>query len=798
VAAGAGAALFWWWARPAPPATTVAAHQDTDGEEAPARAPGYLGPQACAPCHSGRVAQFKGTSHFRACRVARPGDVPLGFTPGKGKYVPVQLRPPGAAGGAYARRDPALRIEMTQEGDELLQTVIRTTAAGEERTTARIDLVYGAGTGTADEVFHTWHDDGLYELPMGWLHPQKKWGNSSINPYGSTGDLSRATTPRCVECHNTWFEHVPGTRSQYKRDGLVLGVTCESCHGPGRDHVAFHQANPENQLPHAIVRPAFLTRERKMDLCAQCHSNAINHRGPAFSYRPGEPLEKHYKAVTPRYPENDHVANQGKYLRQSKCFQKSDTMTCLTCHNPHRREGPGHNAAVQRSCLKCHKPAACREQERLPQAVRGNCVGCHMPARVWMNVHFHTDNDEYVPPIRRHQHRIAVYPTARQEVLLAWHRQQSDAHSRQEADRLTEALVKHWLAEAENRRRDHRFLAAIGAIREALHLRATPALREKLREAVAVQARIDANLVLGLHQIDRREFSQASATLEKLLAVKPDHAVAHGKLGTAYANIGQKQKAIEHWQAVARSDPDSPYGSMMLAWLAYSQGNTEEALGHYRRADEVEPFNAKTHYHWGVALAKLGRTAEAGDHFRQVLTIDPKHAGGCQGLSHALRQQGQPEEALRLARRAARLTDFKSPDVLLTLALALADTGNFAEAEKTAARALELAQTSAPDQAPDARRVLEDVRGRAGEAGKSSRSGWGLVLGWLWSNRGDLAFYLGLALLAGGLLYYYSRARRARERAAISPSPGPPAGASPGHPPDPQSSVPAESCVPPP
>jgi hypothetical protein len=100
------------------------------------------------------------------------------------------------------------------------------------------------------------------------------------------------------------------------------------------------------------------------------------------------------------------VANQTHYLRQSKCFQKSDDLTCITCHNPHRPKSPAATAAVEDSCLKCHAPAACGEHARLPAAVRGDCTGCHMPKGIKINVHFHTEDDEYVAPILRSQHRI--------------------------------------------------------------------------------------------------------------------------------------------------------------------------------------------------------------------------------------------------------------------------------------------------------------------------------------------------------------------------------------------------------
>jgi tetratricopeptide (TPR) repeat protein len=688
----AGGAVLLKWRHPSPVPVAVLASEDDEIEEPPAPDPGYVGPEACTACHARRVAEFKTTRHFQACRSAQAETMPPGFAPGR---------------GTFATRDPALRFEMAQVGDDFIQTVIRTTASGEERSSARIAFVYGSG-GTADEMYFTWHDDRLRELSIGWLHPLNRWGIVTYDPNGK-GDLSREATTRCLECHNTWFEHVAGTPNQYRRDSFLLGVGCERCHGPAREHVAFHRAHPEADSARAIVHPGHLTRERGLDVCAQCHSNAVKRRGPALSYRPGETLETFFTTTVSKYPENDHVANQVKYLGQSKCFQKSDTLTCVTCHNPHRPTDP---AVVQRACLKCHQPAACTERDWLPIAVRGNCVDCHMPPRIWMNVHFHTEEDQYVPPIRRHEHRIAVYQTAKQEVLLAWYQKQSDAPSRREADRFTRALVDHWLAEANHRRSQHRFLAAIGAIREALRLDPAPQTRDKLHEFVAIQAQIDADLVTAFHQIEEQRLPEAVESLNRILTVKPDLAIAHGKLGTVYAILGQHEKAVEHLQAVAQHDPDDPYGYMMLGWLAYLQDRAEDAVAAYRRADEIEPHDAKINYHLGLALAKLGRLPEATACLRRVLDIDPNHAGGCQALSHVLRQEGRATEALRFARRAARLTQYHNPDILLTLAETYADAGRFTEAADIAAQALAEARIRSPQLVSPIRGRLEEFRRR--------------------------------------------------------------------------------------
>src|SRR5262249_11498448 len=255
-----------------------------DEDEPRVANPGYLGAQACAKCHAARVAEFQATRHALACTPPQAGAMPAGFDPGR---------------GTFDSRLPGLRFRMTRSGDQFFQAAVRTTPGGPQRTDARVALVYGAG-GTADEVYFTWHGNRLYELPVAWLHPGRCWAEEPRSRYAG-GDFSRTTTPRCVECHNTWPEHVPATENENRPDSSTRGATCERCPGRGRDHVASHESPPEAASARAVVRPARLSRERRLDLCGQCHSNATKRRGPAFAYRPGEPLETHFRTAKVRH-----------------------------------------------------------------------------------------------------------------------------------------------------------------------------------------------------------------------------------------------------------------------------------------------------------------------------------------------------------------------------------------------------------------------------------------------------------------------------------------------------------------
>lgn len=686
---------------PAPPPLPDLATLNEDREDGllDVANPGYVGSQACAECHAARVSEFGKTAHARACR--RPGDGPMppGFEQGR---------------GSYQTGDPDLHFEMTRRADGYFQTAVRRTPTGDRRVDSRIDLVYGAHR--ADEVFFTWRDDRLYELMTVWLHPTDEWANVSYDRHGD-GGFARETTVRCLECHTTWFAHVPGTTNQYRPDSFVLGVTCEKCHGPGREHVAYHRTHPR-AAAHAVVQPANLSRERQLEVCTQCHGNFTKPRGPANRYRPGEPLADYYRLAQTRHPEDDHVANQVKYLRESKCFQQSETLTCVTCHDPHRPHEPGDASRARAACAKCHEPEACGDRPNLPVAVRDDCAGCHMRPQVWMNVHFHTTDDRYLPPIRRSQHRIGIDPVARKEVLLAWHRSRTDPADRQAADRLARELAEHWIGEAEARRRDYRYLAAIGAAREALRVGPPPDLRERatqvLRAAVATQTDLDNGLIEARHAADAGRRPEAIERLSRLLEVKPDWATARSKLGTLCAAEGQFERAVEHLEQVARDDPDNASGLAMLGWLAYLGGRAAEAVEYYRRAEQIEPFDAKLRYHWGLALLRLNHWADAAGRFEQALQANPRHAGALQGLAHALIQQGRPADAVRPAWRAARQTQFADPDVLVTLAEAYAGAGRVPEAAAAATEAIKYdgARPDGPKLQFDVRRRMEQLRAR--------------------------------------------------------------------------------------
>lgn len=667
-----GGVSAYYLTRPKPLETIPLDESDDIPEAALARPgnPGYVGPDACVECHGARVAEFRKTNHFLACRTPEMAAMAPGFDPGKGSHTVSHV--------------PGLRYEMTREKDGFYATAIRKTEAGEKRSPSKIGLVYGVGG--LDEVYFAWRGDKLYELPTGWLHPQNCWGNTSFDRYG-TGDFSRDATVRCLECHNTWFDHVAGTPNQYKKETFQLGVTCERCHGPGREHVEFHKANREVRTAHAVKHPGHLDRERQLEVCTQCHGNAVKPHFSPLSYKPGEKLADFYRMHETKYREEDHVANQIKYLRQSKCFQKDESLTCATCHDPHK---PTDHATVQRSCQKCHEPAACKEQPRLPQAVRADCTGCHMPPRVWMNVHFHTKDGDFVPPVPRYEHRIAVHPEARDDILRKHFQAQADPASKAEADKYVKRLTDFWMAEGETRTKAHRTIGAIGAFREAERVNPAPTVKARLKVAVERMTQSQSDFNDAMRHYQDGDMDRALEGLQRVLSIKPDDPRAHGQIGNVYSAKGQIAEAIEHWKAVEFHDANDPYGHIKLGALAWSAQRYSDVVAEYQKVVEIDPSFADAWFRLGHGHLKMSNFGEAEQSFHKTLLINPDHAGACQAMAETLRQRDRPREGLPYARRSVRLTESKSAESHLILAELFADVGRPTEARDAADRALKL------------------------------------------------------------------------------------------------------------
>ena len=329
--------------------------------ESPGHA-GYVGDDVCSSCHQAKFETFQLTAHHRTSQIPSAHSIAGKFTPPENTMKTV---------------DPGLSFRMDAKGGSFYQTAV----LGEPPHTTEHTEAFGLviGSGRKGQTYLYWKDDQLFELPVSYWIELGRWINSPGYLDG-TANFDRPVIPRCVECHATYFEPLAPAplENRYDQTDFILGISCERCHGPGQEHVSRHRSAAAAPAADDIVNPAELSRDRQIDVCAQCHGGLGEGIAPAFSFKPGESLEAYIKLQRPG-PDSkvDVHGNQAALLVRSRCFQSSGTMACTTCHDEHAPERPA--ASYSSRCLTCHQPEKCGMYKKIGSQIANNCIDCHMP-----------------------------------------------------------------------------------------------------------------------------------------------------------------------------------------------------------------------------------------------------------------------------------------------------------------------------------------------------------------------------------------------------------------------------------
>jgi hypothetical protein len=376
------------------------------------RGPGYAGMAACLGCHKGVGDSYLHAAHAMTSRLADIHSVAGAFVPPGNEFV-------------YG---PGRKVSMERRDSGLFEEAI--TPYGQEAH--RFDIAVGSGRKAQTYLY--WKGDGIFQLPVSYFVTEHSWTNSPHYPVDSIW-FGRAVETGCFECHASYIAekgmiHVDAFHGtpQYDRASIVYGIDCERCHGPGALHLAWQAAHKEDTVGRYIARFAALGRQQKLDVCAQCHSGGhVSRLRSLFRFNPGDTLAN-FVFADPRFgggPANTDVhGNQYELLVASKCFLKSSTMECGSCHDPHVVERDRLMTFAAR-CMSCHGEAGLVGEHasmlaassaglRRPGVdvgfLKQNCIDCHMPAKPSEAITMMTrqQRDPVADLVRTHL--IAIYP----------------------------------------------------------------------------------------------------------------------------------------------------------------------------------------------------------------------------------------------------------------------------------------------------------------------------------------------------------------------------------------------------
>jgi len=169
----------------------------------------------------------------------------------------------------------------------------------------------------------------------------------------------------------------------------------------------------------------------------------------------------------------------------------------------------------------------------------------------------------------------------------------------------------------------------------------------------------------------------------------------HYNLGVLLLAAGREEAAVQEVQSALTIRPQLAEGHQFLGSLAARHQRFDEAIQHYRRANELSPNWPQPLAAQAQAEAQMGRSAAAVATYQRLLKLAPEDHVARIRLGSLLLQQ-QPAEAVAVWRDALRLQP-DNPELLNNLAWVLATSPvagvrNGAEAVRHAERACALTQ----------------------------------------------------------------------------------------------------------
>ncbi len=183
----------------------------------------------------------------------------------------------------------------------------------------------------------------------GWVPYEADRAPDDPKPYNESCFVCHTTGPMPSDPdHPTFQDNRPGMEGTFAE----TGVQCESCHGPGSNHV-----------PNPAARNIYVDKEGVT--CNECHNRP-------FQSDTGEILAsggyiKHHE----QYPE---LQASGGHA----------TFNCMVCHDPHVSTNYDRENAITTDCTDCHTDKTLDFHEgkifvRGDYTERLSCESCHMP-----------------------------------------------------------------------------------------------------------------------------------------------------------------------------------------------------------------------------------------------------------------------------------------------------------------------------------------------------------------------------------------------------------------------------------
>lgn len=226
-----------------------------------------------------------------------------------------------------------------------------------------------------------------------WGFPQKS--PDTLRVFASAKESDFVDDKVCGSCHSEIAARFPKTYHAAAVGDPKLPVSrrgCQSCHGPGREHVA--SATDPEKAGQAIIRYGEVRPAEASAACMRCHGSVMHEA----QWRRTEHAKRNLSCVSCHTVHGSQETEDGKAptdlralysptgvvtAKSPEHLKKVEPVLCGECHQSELREfrhAFHHPVGEGRvNCSDCHQVHPTRNSPlKRSFAYRGSCVRCHV------------------------------------------------------------------------------------------------------------------------------------------------------------------------------------------------------------------------------------------------------------------------------------------------------------------------------------------------------------------------------------------------------------------------------------
>ncbi|MDO6761398.1 tetratricopeptide repeat protein [Tamlana sp. 2_MG-2023] len=674
----------------------------------------YIGSKTCVECHNAAFKKWQGSHHDLAMQVANDSTVLGDFNDRKVNIDGVSYH--------FFKRENKFLVHVTEIDKSEKEYEITYTFGFTPLQQYLVDFDKGrkqvlrvTWDSAENKWFHQYSGDTI--VPNDWLH----WTQGAQN-----------WNTMCAECHSTNLQkNYDADTDAFHTTYDEINVTCESCHGPGSNHVKW-ASNEDGSYPDQIIKGQ--TQEEQLMLCAPCHARRAKLTPDLV---PGLSFEDQYllQKLSTNFYHGDGQIEDEDYVYasflQSKMYMNG--VKCTDCHDPHSMELKFDGNQL---CLQCHVPAK-YDTEKHHYHKKGTesaqCINCHMTGKVYMGNDFRRDHSFRVPrPDQSVEHGTPNACTGchtdqtdswAAEQIVAW-------YGEERLDHFSDALLlstESEMSASENAKLEafindltypeiaratvidnlsllsqSQYNAFYTALDDKFPLVRYSALQKfrplspEIRIEIATKMLHDSSKLVrigvaqllndiddqSLAQIDQTGLNKAKEEYKIMLSSSADFSNGRMQLGDYYMQKNDYSNAIEHYNMALKKDSlfTPVYSNLATAYSLVK--DYDKALNTLETWSEIEPKVGRVHYLKALLFFEISKNEEAVSELKTAIKLDPKDARSMYNLSTYYYQDDKDLASARQYINAALKVEPGNPNYEYLLALIYQKTGEADKAQR--------------------------------------------------------------------------------------------------------------------